>query len=143
LVIVLDTTVLSYAEGGEHPLRVPCRRLIQAQAEGRVTAATTLEVIQEFVRVRAHRRSRTNAVYLARQWMTALDLIAVGSDDLDLGLTLFESLPRLGSFDSVLAAVALNRRAEALVSADHAFGDVPGLAWVDPATPALDSLIAG
>jgi predicted nucleic acid-binding protein len=28
--IVLDTTVLAYAVGGEHPLRNPCRRLLAA-----------------------------------------------------------------------------------------------------------------
>ncbi|HTE84144.1 MAG TPA: type II toxin-antitoxin system VapC family toxin [Dehalococcoidia bacterium] len=141
--IVLDTTVLSYADGGEHPLREPCRRLIQAHADGRITAATTLEVIQEFAHVRAHRRSRANAVALARRAMTTFDLVPMLIEDLDLGLALFETLPRLGAFDCVLAAVALNRRAEALVSADRAFGDVPGLAWVDPATPALESLISG
>jgi len=49
--------------------------------------------------------------------------------------------PLLGAFDSVLAAVALNRQAEALVSADRAFGSVRTLPWIDPATPALDSLV--
>jgi hypothetical protein len=38
-------------------------------------------------------------------------------------------------------AVALNQRVEALVSADRAFGEVPSLPWVDPATPNLDYLI--
>ena len=53
--IVLDTTVLVYALGGEHALREPCQRLVEAVAEGRVEATTTVEVIQEFVRVRARR----------------------------------------------------------------------------------------
>lgn len=40
--IVLDTTVLSYAVGTEHPLRAPCRRLLQAHGNGLVEAATTV-----------------------------------------------------------------------------------------------------
>jgi predicted nucleic acid-binding protein len=63
------------------------------------------------------------------------------ADDLDRGLALFGEHPALGAFDAVLAAVALDRGAEALVSADRAFVSVPNLRWVDPATPALRRLI--
>jgi uncharacterized protein len=140
-VILVDTTVLSYAVGVEHPLREPCRRLLREHGEGRVEAATTIEVIQEFVHVRARRRSRPDAAALARQYMAALSLLVTRAEDLDLGLALFEQYPALGAFDSVLAAVALNQRVQALVSADRAFGEVPNLRWVDPATPHLDRLL--
>jgi predicted nucleic acid-binding protein len=140
-VILLDTTVLSYAVGMDHPLREPCRRLLRAHGDGRIEAATTIEVVQEFVHVRARRRSRPDAVALGRRYTTALSLLVARADDLDLGLTLFERHPALGAFDAVLAAVALNQRVEALVSADRAFGEVPNLPWVDPATPNLDHLI--
>lgn len=50
--IVLDTTVLVYAKGAEHPLRDPCRDLVAAIADERIAATTTAEVIQEFVHVR-------------------------------------------------------------------------------------------
>jgi uncharacterized protein len=140
-VILLDTTVLSYAVGVEHPLRAPCRRLLQAHGDGRIEATTTVEVIQEFAHVRARRRSRADAVRLARQYLAAFAVLVTTSEDLDLGLTLFERYPQLGAFDATLAAVALNRHADALVSADGAFGEVPNLLWVDPAMPALDDLI--
>ena len=139
--ILLDTTVLSYAVGVEHPLRAACRRLLRAHGDGQINATTTVEVIQEFVHVRARRRSRLDAVALARHYMSALSLLATRAEDLDLGLILFERHTALGAFDAALAAVALNQRVEALVSADRAFGDVPGLPWVDPATPRLDRLI--
>jgi len=140
-VILLDTTVLSYAVGVGHPLRAPCRRLLQAHGDGRIEATTTVEVIQEFAHVRARRRSRADAVGLARQYLAAFAVLVTTSDDLDLGLTLFERYPPLGAFDAMLAAVALNRHADALVSADGAFGEVLNLLWVDPAMPALDGLI--
>jgi len=41
-VIILATGVLIYAVGEDHPLREPCRRLIAAQGDGRVYAATTV-----------------------------------------------------------------------------------------------------
>jgi predicted nucleic acid-binding protein len=34
--IVLDTTVLVYAKGQDHPLREPCRALVEAIAAGNV-----------------------------------------------------------------------------------------------------------
>lgn len=139
--IILDTTVLSYAVGVEHPLREPCRQLLTAHAEGVVEAATTIEVIQEFAHVRARRRSREDAVTLARRYMAALALVVTQAEDLTLGLTLYECYPALGAFDAILAAVALNGNAEALVSADRAFGTVPHLPWIDPATPAINRLI--
>ena len=73
--ILLDTTVLSYAVGEEHPLREPCRHLLRAHADGRIEAATTIEVIQEFVHVRARRRSRADSVTVARHYMAALSLL--------------------------------------------------------------------
>jgi len=139
--IVLDTTVLAYAVGEEHPLRDPCRRLLQAHAEGHLVATTTVEVIQEFAHVRARRQTRSDAVDLARRYSDAFSLLVTTVDDLDRGLALFEQYPALGAFDAVLAAVALDRRAEALVSADRAFGSVVGLPFVDPATPAIARLL--
>jgi hypothetical protein len=38
-VIVLDTTVLVYAVGTDHPLREPCQHLIRAVAGGTAAAA--------------------------------------------------------------------------------------------------------
>ena len=140
--ILLDTTVLSYGVGAEHPLREPCRRVLRAHGDGRIEATTTIEVIQEFLHVRARRRSRSDAVAHARHYVAALSPLETRAEDLEAGLTLFEGYPALGAFDAVLAAVALNRRVEALVSADRAFGEVPHLPWVDPATPNLERLIA-
>ncbi|MGO9322650.1 MAG: hypothetical protein ACLQBY_17865 [Solirubrobacteraceae bacterium] len=47
--IVLDTTVLVYAKGAQHPLREPSRRLIEAVTERELQATTTVKVIQELV----------------------------------------------------------------------------------------------
>lgn len=62
--IVLDTTVLVYAKGADHPFREPCRDLIAAIADRRIEETTTVEAIQEFVHVRAQRRERADAVAL-------------------------------------------------------------------------------
>lgn len=79
--IVLDTTVLVYAVGGDHPLAGPCRRLVDAIGEGRLEATTTAEVIQGFVHVRARRRTRHDAAELGRSYAELLSpLLAVSAD---------------------------------------------------------------
>jgi predicted nucleic acid-binding protein len=141
-VIVLDTTVLVYAVGGEHALRDSCRRLVDRLGEGRLAATTSVEVIQEFVHVRARRYDRTDAASLGRAWAALLSpLLAVSRDDVELGLDLFERHRELGAFDAVLAAAALSAGADALVSADAAFAAVPGLRVVRPATAELEDLL--
>jgi uncharacterized protein len=142
-VIVLDTTVLVYAKGAEHPLRDPCRELIGAIAEGRVEATTTAEAIQEFVHVRARRRSRSDAAALGRDYAEMLSpLLPVSREDLQRGLLLFERTERLGTFDAILAAAAIAAGARALVSADTAFEEVPELRQVRPVRASIDALLA-
>lgn len=134
--LLIDTTVLVYAVGSEHPLREPCRRLIQAVGEGRIQATTTVEVIQEFLHVRSRRRSRADAAALAEAYATLLaPLVTVGPGDLALGLELYRAHEELGAFDAVFAATAQRIGASALVSADRMFARVPGAPLVDPTDP--------
>ena len=139
--ILLDTTILVYAVGDQHPLREPCRRVLAAHADGRIEASTTVEAIQEFVHVRARRRTRDDAVALARSFAQAFDLLVFTPDDLDLGLSLFVRHPNLGAFDALLAGAALNHGAEALISADRAFAAIPGIRWIDPTGSGLGEIL--
>lgn len=141
--IVLDTTVLAYAVGADHPLREPSARLLLAIGEGRIEATSTAEVLQEFVHVRARRFPRREAVALARDFAQALSpFLVVDEAALDRGLDLFARHAGLGSFDAVLAATALANDAEALVSADMGFVSVPRLKHLAPGTAEFERLLA-
>lgn len=130
--ILLDTTVLVYAVGADHPLREPCFGLIEAIGSGAVQATTTAEVIQEFAHVRARRRGRDDAAAYAGDYAQLLEpLVTVTPDILRAGLQLFAEHDGLGAFDAVLAATAASTGA-ALVSADRAFAELPGLRHVFP-----------
>lgn len=131
--IVLDTTMLVYAVGGDHPLAAACRELVTLIGEGAVAATTTVGVIREFTHVRARRRDRHDAADLARRFATLLQpLLTLEDRDLARGLELFVGHDRLGAFDGVLAAATLRVDAS-LVSADRAFAGVPSLRHLDPA----------
>jgi len=139
--ILLDTTVLVYAVGADHPLRTPARALLQGVAEGAVRASTTVEVLQEFTHVRARRRDRADAAGLARDFATALSpLTTITADDLFAGLTQFEEHDNVGAFDAVLLA-ATQRCGARLVTADRKLvATAPGHV-LDLAGPALTSLV--
>jgi uncharacterized protein len=135
-VIVLDTTVLVYAVGEEHPLAESCRALIGEIGRGRVRATTTVEVLQEFAHVRARRRSHEDAAALTRSYAQLLaPLLTVGSDDLSAGLDLFVSNPDVGAFDAVLLATAARNGAAAVVSTDQAMVDATELRVLLPGSP--------
>ena len=140
--IVLDTTVLVYAKGGEHRFRDPCRSLIEAISLGVVEATTSVEVLQEFVHVRARRRGRPDAVALGRAYAELLaPLISVGPAELEAGLSIFQRTDRLGTFDAVLAAAAIRYDAEAIISVDAAFAEVGDLCHVVPDAAGVHRLL--
>ena len=131
--IIVDTTVLVYAVGEDHPLKQPCLDLLHLVSSGDVQATTTPEVIQELTHVRARRRDREDAARVGRAFAALLaPLLAVTTEDLGAGLDLF-ARTRLGAFDAVLAAAALRSGCRLLVSADRAFKAVDQLPVADPA----------
>jgi uncharacterized protein len=141
-VILLDTTVLVYAKGQDHPLRDPCRELIGAIAERRVEATTTVEVIQEFVHVRARRRGRSDAAALGRDYLGLLSpLLSPTAADLGAGLAIFTRSETLGMFDAVLAACGARAGVSALVSADGGFAGVAEPVHVVPDEHGLAQLL--
>jgi uncharacterized protein len=141
--IVLDTTVMVYAKGADHPLRDPCRGLIEAIAERRLEATTTVEAVQELVHVRARRRGREDAAALGRSYAQLLaPLLTVSGATLDRGLALYERSERLGAFDAVLAAAAEVAGASALVSADTAFAELTDIEHVVPDGSGLARLLS-
>jgi predicted nucleic acid-binding protein len=92
-VIVLDTRLLVYAIDTEHPLRELSRRLVDAIAAERLHATTTVEVIQEFVHVRARRQGRASAAKTGRSLAERLaPLLVTEPAVVD---SVFASVPRL------------------------------------------------
>jgi uncharacterized protein len=141
--IVLDATVLVYAKGEDHRLRDPCRELIAAIAERGLAATTTVEVIQEFVHVRARRRGPLDATALGRDYADLLSpLLILTAAHLREGLSLIERTERLGVFDAVLGAASASVGASALVSADAAFAELTDVRHVVPDSAGVAELLS-
>lgn len=136
--IVIDTTVLVYAVGTEHPLKEPCRSLISSRID---SLTTTAGVIQEFVHVWTRRRPRGDAVALASAYLTLLSpLLNVPEPAVHDALELLDKHHDLGAFDAVLAATARMAGCTALVTADRSFATIAGLTVVFPDAAGVSAL---
>lgn len=140
--ILLDTSALVYAAGGDHPYRRPCRKIVDLIGDGTLSATTTPEVIQEFAHVLARRRPREQVLPVANDFAELLAPLRCSDEDhLADGLELWRRYETLGAFDAVLATVALDSKYATLVSADQAFAQIPGLHHVLPDENGIADLI--
>lgn len=133
--VFIDTNVLVYTLGEEHPYREPCRRIVQLLADGRFEGETNVEVIQEFIHVRERRsRHRDETLQRAREYIELFTAVhGFEARDLDRSMTLLSAVPGLPPRDAVHAATAINRGLGTILSADRDFDAVSGLTRVDPA----------
>lgn len=140
--ILVDTSVLVHAVGDDHRLQAPSRRLVELVADGTIRATTTVEAVQEFVHVRARRRSRGDAATYGRAYTTLFaPLVEPTPVDLVRGLTLFEQHLDIGAFDAVLAATAERVSGGVLASADGGFRAVDGLRVLHPADDGFEAAL--
>jgi predicted nucleic acid-binding protein len=132
---LFDTSVFIYALGGEHPYRDPCRAIMGMGVEGRLAGEASIELLHEFVHVRARRNAATRATAVAdaRNVAATSRLHTVGRDDIKRALELWTEHERLDMRDAIFAAQALNRGIDAILSPDRGFDGIPGLERIDPA----------
>jgi uncharacterized protein len=135
-VILLDSNIIMYAAGDEHPNRKPSQDLLALVRDEEVAAAVDAEVLQEILhRYRSLRRWDLAAtVYGAvRRLIPVVEPIT--AELADVAAALLAKHRRLSARDAVHAAVALERGYEAICSYDRDFDDVPRLRRLEP--PAL------
>ena len=131
--LFLDTMVLAYAVGGDHPERAPCRAILAEAAEAGVELHASVEAVQEFLFHRLRREARTAAVRQTERIRDLLVLHPFDRDVVDRMLTLVEGCG-IGGRDAVHAATALHVGFGSIVSTDQAFDVVPGLTRLAPAS---------
>lgn len=133
MTLFIDTAIIMYAAGSEHPLRTPCQRLLERVADGSLDAVTSVEVVQEILhRFTALRRPGVGAA-MARD---ALDLFA---PVLPVTHAVMRRMPELVELHGTLAARDLVHVATCLeegigeiVSPDRGFDSVDGIRRLDP-----------
>jgi hypothetical protein len=132
--VFVDTNVLVYALGTEHPYREPCRAIVQLLADGRLQGETSVEVIQEVIHVRERRgMERSATLALGNEYLELFGAVH-GFEPLDLerSMALLRTVAQLPPRDAVHAATAINRGIATILSADRHFDAIAGVERVDP-----------
>ena len=98
--IFVDTSVLIYAVGREHPLRSSARSFFAAATADRQPLATSSEVLQELAHAYLPvERTRALAAALAIVDRTGMEVWPLERDDVILGVELAARHPGLGARD--------------------------------------------
>jgi predicted nucleic acid-binding protein len=131
--VFIDTSVLMYAAGADHPLRDACQRIVQRVQARDIDAVTSVEVVQEIV----HRFIAIRRPDLARRIGEAtLDLFApvlpVTHATMRRFPDLVERYPALQARDIVHVATCLNEGIVDIVSSDRGFDAVAEVRRIDP-----------
>lgn len=134
MTLFVDTAVFMYAAGSDHPLRAPCRRIVDAIGTGTIDAVTSTEVVQELIHRYTAIARRAEGAELATR---TLDLLA---PVLPITHALIRRVPELvvrypglSARDVIHVATCLHEGITEIVSPDRAFDAVRELRRLDPA----------
>jgi predicted nucleic acid-binding protein len=136
--VFIDTAVFIYARGSDHPLREPCRAVIQEAIDRRLEAVTSAEVVQEILHRAISVRRVSAGVALAREVARAFaPLLPVTQAVIERMPGLVERYPGLAARDLVHVATCMEEGIGEIVSPDRGFDRVSGIRRIDPAAAAL------
>ena len=131
--VFLDTNIFLYAAGAEHPLRLPCQRVLQMYGNGQLEATTSAEIVQEVLYV-LHRRGHVDAaLHLSRQILDLFPhLLSVTRQEMLQACDVMAAYPNLPARDAVHIATMQRNKLSVMVSADCHFDGVESIQRVDP-----------
>jgi predicted nucleic acid-binding protein len=129
----IDTAILMYAAGSDHPLREPCAQVVRRIRDGHLDATTSVEVIQEIV----HRYLRIGRPEAAGALASdTLDLLApvlpVSHAVMRRVPDLVARYPGLQGRDLVHIATCIHEGITEIVSTDKGFDQVAEVKRIDP-----------
>lgn len=133
--ILIDSNVIMYAAGAEHPHKHPSVALLQRIADGEIEAVIDAEVLREILhRYRALRRWQDGRrVYdLTRQVFP--NVIPVSADMVDRARRLLDDDETIMARDALHAAVVMTEGLEAICSYDRDFDRIRGVVRTEPST---------
>lgn len=131
--ILIDSNVIMYAAGTEHPHKRPSVTLLERVAAGAVDATIDAEVLQEILhRYRALRRWEDGRrVYdLTRQLFPSV--VPVTAEILDRARRMLDDDDTIMARDALHAAVVVTAGLEAVCSYDRDFDRIRGVVREEP-----------
>ena len=135
MTVFVDTAVVMHAAGGEHPLRDPCRRIIDGISDGSVDGVTSAEVVQEiFHRFLSIRRPEDGAILAERTQDLMAPVLPITHALMRRVPELARRYPTLDARDLVHVATCIHEGITEIISPDRSFDQVAELRRLDPAS---------
>lgn len=140
LPVFIDSEVFIFSTGKNHPLREPCRDILRAVLEMKISAVVNPGVVSEVIRFHSDNNSREMALHAGRL-MLALSsrILPIAPEDIALALDLMAAHPGLAMRDSLHAATMIRSGIDSIISANTGFDSLPGLIRRDPGSFLLES----
>jgi predicted nucleic acid-binding protein len=131
--VFIDTAIIMYAGGGEHPLREPSRRILSRIGDGDLDGVISVEVIQEilhrFVRIR---RPETGYAQASEAMDIFAPVLPITHALMRRVPDLATKYPSLDARDLVHVATCIHEGIAEIISPDRAFDVVAELRRIDP-----------
>lgn len=133
MTVFVDTSVIMYAGGAEHPHRDSCRHVLQLVADRRLDAVTSTEVVQEILH-RFARGRRVTGHRMARSVLELFDsIVPIDLHTIGAAVGLYDRYPQLSARDVLHVATCASNDVDRIVSVDSGFGAVTEVRHVHPA----------
>jgi uncharacterized protein len=132
-VIFVDVNVLMYSAGAQHPLREPCRRILDGIGDRAIAGVTSVEIVQEIVHRYLAIGRAAGGLELAER---TLDLFApvlpITHAVMRRVPDLARRYPGLSARDLVHVATCIHEGITEIISTDRGFDGVAELRRIPP-----------
>lgn len=136
MTVFVDTSVIMYASGAEHPHRAACRAVLERVADGTLDAMTSTEVVQEILH-RFARGRRDTGRRMAQGVLDLFgDLVPVDRPTVDAAVRIYADNPQVSARDALHVATCVTRAISEIVSVDTGFDPVVEVRRVEPSEAA-------
>lgn len=133
--IFMDVNVPMYAAGQPHRYQSPCRQIMKAIAEERLSAVIDTEIIQEILYRYGALQRWEIAVSMAIDVMTLTPtILPVTEQEIRLTVDMFDRYAKKGATarDLIHVAVMKTNELAEIISVDEHFDMVDGIQRIDP-----------
>jgi len=129
----LDANIIMYSLGGPHPLKEPCKAVLERIKAEAVYSVINTEVLQEIL----HRYFSIGKPDIAEIAYASLTRICIRVHpvtiaETDKALSLMKANPAITSRDAIHAATMINNGVKEIISTDSHFDLIPGVKRIDP-----------
>jgi len=132
-VYFIDVNIFMYAGGSDHPLKLPCTKIIKLIAAREISAVTSAEVAQEVLHRYTSIGKRDVGVNSVRRIITLLSPLLFINEEIILRASeLLQKYSFLNARDALHAATMLENNLTNILTADTHFDKIDEVTRISP-----------